>query len=115
MCLAHDNQQYFGFQMKFTTVNSLMFTGINVCAFETKQCLRGLIFTVCSGLVNNLGTWILSVGIYFGDLKMVANCAKYINPSQTLMNLQYLSSDFVVHNTFCPSIATNCSQKDLYT
>ncbi len=34
------------------TVNSLMFVGINLCIFETKQCLRGLIFAVSSGLVN---------------------------------------------------------------
>ena len=32
------------------TVNSLMFTGINVCVFETKPCLRGLLFAVSSGL-----------------------------------------------------------------
>ncbi len=28
------------------TLNSLMFAGINVCVFETKPCLRGLIFAV---------------------------------------------------------------------
>ncbi len=34
----------------YNTVNSLMFTGINVYAFETKPCLQGLIFAVSSGL-----------------------------------------------------------------
>ncbi len=38
------------------TVNSLMFVGINVCVFETKPSLRGLIFAVSSGLVSYLGT-----------------------------------------------------------
>ena len=28
------------------TINSLMFTGINVCVFETKPCSQGLIFAV---------------------------------------------------------------------
>ncbi len=31
---------------KKNTVNSFMFAGINVCIFETKPCLRGLIFVV---------------------------------------------------------------------
>ena len=33
------------------TVNSLMFTGINVCIFETKSCLLVLVFAVISGVV----------------------------------------------------------------
>ncbi len=43
--------------LKYTTytVNSLMFAGINVCMFETKPCLWGLIFVVSSGLVSYLG------------------------------------------------------------
>ncbi len=38
----------------FAYCNSLMFVGINVCDFERKPCLRGLIFAVTcsSGLVN---------------------------------------------------------------
>ncbi len=31
---------------KEITVNSLMFAGIYVCIFETKQCSRGIIFAV---------------------------------------------------------------------
>ncbi len=38
------------------TVNSLMFAGINVCVFETKPCLRGLIFAVSLGLDSYLDT-----------------------------------------------------------
>ena len=37
-----------------STVNSLMFAGINVCLFETKTCSRGLIFPVSLGLVGYL-------------------------------------------------------------
>ncbi len=33
------------------TVNSLIFAGINVCVFQTKPCLQGLIFVVSLGLV----------------------------------------------------------------
>ncbi len=43
------------------TVNSLMFVGINVCVFEAKPCLRGLIFAVSSRLVSYLGTWIVCI------------------------------------------------------
>ncbi len=38
------------------TVNSLMFTGINVCVFETRPCSRVLMFAVSSGLDSYLGT-----------------------------------------------------------
>ncbi len=38
------------------TVNSLMFAGINVCIFETKPCLWGLIFAVSPDPVNFVGT-----------------------------------------------------------
>ena len=34
------------------TINSLMSVLINVCIFETKPCLLGLIFVVSSGVVN---------------------------------------------------------------
>ncbi len=61
-----------------STENSLMFAGINVYVFETKLCSRGLIFVVISGLVNFLGTGIMFAGIYFCDLKTVANFAKEI-------------------------------------
>ncbi len=62
-----------------------MFTGINVCVFETKPCSQGLIFAVSSGLVNYLGTHELCVRVFiFRHLKMVAK-----TPPQTLMNLQY--------------------------
>ena len=54
-----------------------MFAGINVCV-EIKLCLRELIFVVGSGLVNYIGTWIMFVGIYFCDFKMVTNFTKYI-------------------------------------
>ncbi len=57
-------------------VNSLMFMGINVCVFETKPGLLGLIFAVTSGLINYLGTWIMFAGTYFCELKMVATFAK---------------------------------------
>ncbi len=46
--------------------------------FKTKPCSRGLIFVVISGLVNFLGTGIMFAGIYFCDLKTVANFAKEI-------------------------------------
>ncbi len=76
------------------TVNSLLFAGINVCVFETKPCLWELIFAVGSGIVNYLGTWIMFAGtqcIYFRDLKVVTNISQ-INPSRTLLNLQYIFS-----------------------
>ncbi len=38
------------------TINSFMFAGINVCVFEAKLYLWGLIFAVNSGLVSYLGT-----------------------------------------------------------
>ncbi len=38
------------------TVNSLMFAGINVCLFETKPSLQGLIFAVSLGLDSYLDT-----------------------------------------------------------
>ncbi len=58
------------------TVNSLMFELINVYVFETKPCPQGLIFVASSGLVSYLGTHELCfAGIYFCDLKMVANFA----------------------------------------
>ncbi len=60
----------------FTTINSLIFMGINVCVFETKPCSRGVIFVVSSGLDNYLATHELFAGIYFCDLKMVVNFAK---------------------------------------
>ncbi len=46
------------FKVNITTVNSLIFAGItgNVCVFDAKTCLRGLIFVVSSGLVNYQGT-----------------------------------------------------------
>ena len=56
-----------------------MFTGINVCVFETKPCSQELIFAVSSALVNYLGIHMnygMFAGIYFCDLKMVANFAK---------------------------------------
>ena len=43
-------------KIETNTVNSLMFAGINVCVFETKLCLRGLIFAVSSGLDTYLDT-----------------------------------------------------------
>ncbi len=46
-------------------VNSLMFAGINICIFETKPCLWGLIFAVSSGLVvNYLGAHDLSLLVF---------------------------------------------------
>ncbi len=39
-----------------STINSLMFAGINVCVFGTKPCSRGLIFAVSLGLISCLGT-----------------------------------------------------------
>ncbi len=63
---------------KYTTVNLpvLMFVGINVDVFETKPCSRGLIFTISSGLVDYLGTWIMFAGIYFYNSKVVMKIAK---------------------------------------
>ncbi len=70
------------------TVNSLMFAGINVCVFETNPCLRGLIFAISSGLTGYLGTWIMFAGYLFLRFKDGREI-RQINPSQTLMNLQY--------------------------
>ncbi len=67
-----------------------MFAGINVCAFETKPCSRGLIFAVSLGLVSCLGTWIMFAGYLFLRYKDGREI-RQINPSQTLMNLQYFS------------------------
>ncbi len=71
-----------------STVNSLMFTGVNVYVFETKPCSRGLIFAVSSGLVSYLSTKIMFVGYLFLRFKDGREI-RQINPSQTLMNLQY--------------------------
>ncbi len=67
-------------------INSLMFVGINVCIFETKLCLRRLIFAVSSGLVNYLAMNYVC-GYLFLRFK---DCHEFqqINPSQTLMKLQ---------------------------
>ncbi len=56
----------YGSLLKFNsnTVNSLMFIGINVCVFEAKLCLRGLIFAVSSSLVICIHELCLR-GIYF--------------------------------------------------
>ncbi len=64
-----------------------MFAGINDCIFETKPCLQVIIFAVGSGLINDLGTRIMFVGIYFCDLKIATNF-RQVNPSLTLINLQ---------------------------
>ena len=61
-------------------VNSLMFAGINICVFETKLCLQGLIFADSSGLVSHLGTWILFAGYLFLRFKGVREIHQ-INPS----------------------------------
>ncbi len=54
-----------------------MFAGINVCVFETKSCLQGLIFVVRSGLVAYLGIHQLCLRVFiFSDVKMVVNFAK---------------------------------------
>ena len=70
------------------TVNSLMFTGINVCIFETKPCSWGLIFAVSLGLVSCLGTWIMFAGYLFLGFKDGCEICQ-INRLHTLMNLQY--------------------------
>ena len=70
------------------TVNLLMFAWITVCIFETKPCSRGLICAVKSGLANYLGMFAGYLLLRFED-----GCKFYqINPSQTLMNLQYWAS-----------------------
>ncbi len=75
-------------EIKWNTVNSLMFAGINVCVFEAKPCLWGLIFAVSSGLVSFFGTWIIFAGYLF--LQFKDGCEIHqINLSQILMNLQY--------------------------
>ncbi len=56
--------------------------------FETKPYLRGLIFAVTLGLVSCLGTGIMFAGylvLRFKDGREI----RQINPSQTLINLQY--------------------------
>ena len=53
--MLHMHAFYFKVMIEYITVNSLMFADINVCVFETKPCLRGLIFAVSSGLVKYLG------------------------------------------------------------
>ena len=53
--VIHTAFMHIMYQHNYGTVNSLMFAGINVCVFETKPCLRGLIFAVSSGLVSYLG------------------------------------------------------------
>ncbi len=50
--------------------------GINVYIFETKLCLLGLIFSVSSGLVISRYMNYVFVGIYFCNLKVVAEIAK---------------------------------------
>ncbi len=71
------------------TIHSLMFAGTNVCDFETKPCLRGLIFAITgsSGLAYYLGTWIMYLFLQFLQFKG-GHDFRQINPSQTLMNLQ---------------------------
>ena len=66
---------------KLITINSLMFAEINVCVFETKPWLQGLIFAVSSGLVNYLCEHLF---LRFND----GHEFRQISPSQTLMNLQ---------------------------
>ncbi len=57
-----------------------MFAGINVCIFETKPCLQGY---VCRYLF-----------LRFKDGREF----RQINPSQTLMNLQYIARNTTSHN-----------------
>ncbi len=57
-----------------------MFVRIDVCIFETKPCLPGLIFVVSSGLFNYLGTLIMFVGIYF-----------LISPNKSLANINEIT------------------------
>ncbi len=76
------------------TVNSLMFAGVNVCVFETKPCSRRLIFAVSSSLVGYLDTSIMFAGYLFLRFKDGREI-RQINPSQTLMNLQYPKLDYM--------------------
>ncbi len=49
---------------------------INVAVFQTTPCSRGLIFADSSGLVNYSRYMNMFAGIYFCDLKIVANFTK---------------------------------------
>ncbi len=73
-----------------STVNSLMFVGINV--FETKPCLRRFIFAVSSCIANYLGNELCCYNNLFLRFKD-GHEFRQINPSQTLMNLQYIVLD----------------------
>ena len=82
-----------------STVHSLMFSGINVCVFETKPCSRGLMFAVSmvsSGLLSHLGTWILFTGYLFLRFKDGREI-RQINPSQTLMKLRYSTHSEILY------------------
>ncbi len=57
-----------------STVNSLMFAGINVCVFETKPFLRGLILRLIAPVNYRYMNYVC--GYSFCDLKMVANFVK---------------------------------------
>ncbi len=87
---------YFGLtEIGFTdthnnTVNSLMFAGINVCVFDAKPCLRGLIFAVISGLVSYLDTWIVCVVFIFAIYMWSRN-----SPNKSLTNINEFT---VIHS-----------------
>ncbi len=68
-----------------------MFAGINICVFETKLSSWGLIFVARSSLVNYLGT-LIYVCVYMYLCLQFEDDGEFpqINPSQTLMNLQYV-------------------------
>ena len=56
---------------------------------KQKTCWRKLIFSVISGHVNYLGTWIMFAGIYFLWFKDGCKFLQKYNPSRTSINLQY--------------------------
>ena len=68
----------------YWSVNLLMVvTGINACVFETKPCLRGLIFAVSSGLVDYLGTHALCLRVFIFAIYRWS----WISPNKSLANI----------------------------
>ncbi len=82
-----------------TTVNSFMFTVINVCVFETKRLFAGINTCGCSGLVNYVGTWIMLGSIYFYDLEMITNFAKE-NPRKNINEFTVPLTHTTFHSLF---------------
>ncbi len=70
------------------TVNSLMFAGINVCIFETKTMFAGI--NICGQPRScYLSRYMIYVCVYLFLRFQRGRENRQINPSQTLMNLQY--------------------------